>query len=132
MVSRYGHYEGRLGVAFDKGQGKSVRVPRPQDVVFRRRVGIDLIAAHHDERASWQFVTVDLQAGLSEQIGNRIGRVEAVSKVGDVVEPDRRLWIVGTQVCSAQLIDVRFGIKCCVDQPSVRVLAEDLTDDDRP
>ncbi len=49
--------------------------------------GVHLVAAHHQDPPAMGRLTVELQLGLGQQVGDGVGRVEPVAQVGDVVDP---------------------------------------------
>ena len=109
--------EGRPGsVGGRRREGRGVRALAPVLVLSHARRRVDLVAAHDQDLAPGQPVAVDGECRLAEQVRHRVGGVEAVAEVGDVVEPE---------LAFGALMAVDLAGQRALKLPFIQVCAED-------
>jgi len=98
-------------------------------VPFGRRV--DLVAAHDEKAAAGKLLPTRRDGFLGEPVGDRVGGVEAVPEVRDVIDPERALLRddAGDAGPLHQLVGT-YGVERRHKEAAVRVLAEQAGDDD--
>ena len=79
----------QLAVGIGHGEGPVEGLQQPLLVFLARGLRVALVAAHDEDLAVAQVAgAAHVEAVLRQQVGHRVGGLEAVADVGDVVDPE--------------------------------------------
>ena len=110
---------------FADGERPVEGLQQPLLVFLARGLRVALVAAHDQDLAVPQPAgAAHVEAVLGEQVGHRVGGLEAVADVGDVVDPEGAGFVARRCACAGR---VAFGIAVVVAVAQVLVVAGSVT-----